>query len=631
MQLQATQASASDARRQAYKSLDGILVLREGDKLVGDAVGQKHDMTFMTQLRAAVESVTMSTYQLSRSVFGGAIHRCSVARARLRIAASMAVLSWQATLRMAAEVAVYVLQNHLVSHLGSAPGTIVGLSAESEAALLLLFWKFDGTPHVAAQKLDCGQGEAQTSVEVHGTDLFAQRGMIGVSLGGQKCKLQPIIIPAVSIQSSSAANILRALRFKSILSAFLSSMEGRSMAEPVSGQVSLPPAVVVLSATTDQAADNVSLMRYLAFFMRSLQLTAVLVLISHQLCAAHQLSLCACTQYKNTGIGSIRGKPFISGLIAFGHSFRNASVLGRVWRATVLMVHQRLRVVHPASVSGCTQRVRPEQLTGHYRVLLEFLLRTSKHKSILSSKQSAAIDDFLGICNVATPLEVGDMFLHLCAGCNLCQDEMKMKVRFCSALSCLLFYHPKVPALTRWTSVAPCTAYSILWGLHRLAVEAFGSCYAKKIQQQSSSGSCSAAAGVGIVVGMATDVVLTDGADDGIGVSDYSRLFGNRLGRTLQFLNAPSNFLSALISVIAGSPIQRMLHWVLKNDSLTSEAKRHGEIDPSGEPALSGSGSSHMPILHRLVQGEAVAQALADAASMLFNNTHWPVAQATSL
>ena len=147
-----------------------------------------------------------------------------------------------------------------------------------------------------------------------------------------------------------------------------------------------------------------------------------------------------------------------------------------------------------------------------------FLLRCELQRQKLPDKIHRAVDSVLAILNVWPWLPAEYNFVHVAErGAANFQSTDTMVAELVKAARVLIFRHPGIPSVTRWTSMMPGFAYSALWLLlHGLGHQALFTAY---------------------------DATSTDREsherfeDDG--ETDYAALFGRRLSRSFKFWQDP--------------------------------------------------------------------------------------------
>ena len=140
----------------------------------------------------------------------------------------------------------------------------------------------------------------------------------------------------VSIDSGSAKNMLAVLTFVDLLRYIISVM---SSAELAAASASIPgggvpPIVVVLDMTTDQASSNLLLARYLTWkynTFRKMSCIPFLLMFRHGLCLTHQMSLSTRSMY-----GRIAGLAVLWSRPSESKTFWHPSMLEIVDRTTDL-------------------------------------------------------------------------------------------------------------------------------------------------------------------------------------------------------------------------------------------------------------------------------------------------------
>ena len=143
-------------------------------------------------------------------------------------------------------------------------------------------------------------GTLAAMTDLKGTDCFTQTGELiftGSPEDPNKVHGVPLPQPPEAIESASAANMLAALSFTSVLGFIIQLMSAATLASMASSSThgaSLPPVVVILDLTTDQASANLKLVRYLVWSYKSFRQLGnrpFLLMFRHGLCQTHQLSL----------------------------------------------------------------------------------------------------------------------------------------------------------------------------------------------------------------------------------------------------------------------------------------------------------------------------------------------------
>lgn len=491
-------------KKRTYEALNGVLVLRDSQQIAPSGVpGGGLSITFQTMMRAASGSVYSSSAAFASAAFGDTVHHATVTRARTRVSSAIALHHW----RNARSVSTKSVRNCMTARMDEI-GVIDALSPDEAPTMLVLGWKFDSTPHNAALRHQASPASggadaelAELDMRAAGSDCFVQRGCISVG-----DVTYPIVIPPAPLPSSSAKAMMKALRFKNLVSSAV--VEASQFQMVCSGIHSLPLFVIMLLLTTDQAGSNTKLIRYLSTALsipgRSAAANSFLILVASSLCLAHQLSLCCCTTYAFIGGNWKSGEVFVAGLLGFAHIFKNAHYLVRIWRSAIQII-RGLTIM--TTESAATLGIFPDSAATLSQTisLVGFLLSVAKKRYKLTKVHLEAVR------NVCCILNVRGKFAHVCDGCEFCRNGLaSMTVTLIDAFRILIFYQPPVPSLTRWTSVSPACAYAALWMIFcMLAVQAVRGAYKG-----------------------AESLPLVLELTDGVGLRDYSILFGFRLGRT---------------------------------------------------------------------------------------------------